>query len=207
MEFSSSAVIKEIKHMQELRSALIAYYYFDFKDVAKRDLRGLLASTLLQLVDDSDSCWRILQQLYKACRNGSEQPSEAALTQCLESMVDLPEQIPIYLIFDALDECPNDSGTPSARERVLKFVRDLFRSNHPNLFVCITSRPEQDISATLNPLTSTSNLVSLHDEVGQRQDINNYVRSFVQTDASIRRWRAEDKELVVNVLSEPADGM
>jgi len=193
--------------MQELRSALIAYYYFDFKDVAKRDLRGLLASTLLQLVDDSDSCWRILQQLYKACRNGSEQPSEAALTQCLESMVDLPEQIPIYLIFDALDECPNDSGTPSARERVLKFVRDLFRSNHPNLFVCITSRPEQDISATLNPLTSTSNLVSLHDEVGQRQDINNYVRSFVQTDASIRRWRAEDKELVVNVLSEPADGM
>jgi len=193
--------------MQELRSALIAYYYFDFKDVAKRDLRGLLASTLLQLVDDSDSCWCILQQLYKACRNGSEQPSEAALTQCLESMVDLPEQIPIYLIFDALDECPNDSGTPSARERVLKFVRDLFRSNHPNLFVCITSRPEQDISATLNPLTSTSTLVSLHDEVGQRQDINNYVRSFVQTDASIRRWRAEDKELVVNVLSERADGM
>jgi len=193
--------------MQELRSALIAYYYFDFKDVAKRDLRGLLASTLLQLVDDSDSCWRILQQLYKACRNGSEQPSEAALTQCLESMVDLPEQIPIYLIFDALDECPNDSGTPSARERVLNFVRDLFWSNHPNLFVCITSRPEHDISATLNPLTSTSTLVSLHDEVGQRQDINNYVCSFVQTDASIRRWRTEDKELVVNVLSERADGM
>ena len=193
--------------MQESRSALIAYYYFDFKDVAKRDLRGLLASTLLQLVDDSESCWRILQQLYKACRNGSEQPSEAALTQCLGSMIDLPEQIPIYLIFDALDECPNDSGTPSAREKVLNFVRDLFQSNRPNLFVCITSRPEQDISAALNPLTSTSNRVSLHDEGGQRQDINSYVRSFVQTDAEMRRWRPEDKELVVNVLSERADGM
>jgi len=193
--------------MQELRSALIAYYYFDFKDVAKRDLRGLLASTLLQLVDDSDSCWHTLQQLYKACRNGSEQPSEAALTQCLGSMIDLPEQIPIYLIFDALDECPNDSGTPSAREKVLNFVRDLFQSNHPNLFVCITSRPEQDISATLNPLASPSSRVSLHEEGGQRQDIDNYVRSFVQTDASMRRWRAEDKELVVKVLSERADGM
>ena len=193
--------------MQELRSALIAYYYFDFKDVAKRDLRGLLASTLLQLGGNSDSCWHALHQLYKACCDGSEQPSEAALTQCLESMIDLPEQIPIYLIFDALDECPNNSGTPSAREKVLNFVRDLFRSNHPNLFICITSRPEHDIGTALHPMTSASNLVSLHDEGGQRQDIDSYVRSFVQTDSSMRRWRAEDKELVINVLSERAAGM
>jgi len=207
MECSSSAVIKNIKHMQEMGSALIAYYYFDFKDVAKRDLRGLLASTLLQLVVNSDSCWHALHQLYKACHDGFEQPSEAALMQCLESMIDLPEQIPIYLIFDALDECQNSSGTPSARERVLNFVRDIFRSNHPNLFVCITSRPEHDIGAALNPLTSPSNLVSLHDEGGQRQDIDSYVRSFVQTDSSMRRWRVEDKELVINVLSERAAGM
>ena len=193
--------------MQESRSALIAYYYFDFKDVAKRDLRGLLASTLLQLVDDSDGCWHALHQLYKACRRGSEQPSEAALTQCLETMIDLPGQISIYLIFDALDECPNNSGTPSAREKVLNFVQDLFRSNHPNLFVCITSRPEQDISAALNPLIPPSNLVSLHDEGGQRQDIDSYVRSFVQTDAAMRRWRAEDKELVIKALPERAAGM
>jgi len=204
---SSSAIIENIKRMQELRSALIAYYYFDFQDVAKRDLRGLLASTLLDLAHDSDGCLHVLHQLYKACRDGSRQPSETDLTQCLGSMIDLPEQIPIYLIFDALDECPDDSGTPSAREKVLKFVRDLFRSNHPNLFVCITSRPEHDISAALNPLTSPSNIVSLHDEGGQREDIACYVRSFVQTDTAMRRWRAEDRELVINVLLERADGM
>ena len=193
--------------MQDSRSALIAYYYCDFKDVAKRDLRGLLASTLLQLIGDSDGCWHVLHQLYESCRDGSDQPSDAALTQCLASMIDLPKQPPIYLVFDALDECPDNSGTPSAREKVLNFVRDLFRSNHPNLFVCITSRPEQDISAALNPLTSLSNLVSLHDEGGQRQDIDTYVRSFVQTDAVMRRWRAEDKELVISVLSKRAAGM
>jgi len=32
-------------------------------------------------------------------------------------------------------------------------------SNHPNLFMCITSRPEQDIQAVLNPLTSASSRV------------------------------------------------
>ncbi len=193
--------------MQDPRSALIAYYYCDFKDLNKRDIRGLLASVLLQLVDDSDSCWDTLHQLYKACRDGSEQPSEATLIRCLGSMIDLPGQVPIYLIVDALDECPNNTGTPSAREKVLNFVQDLLQSDHPNLFVCITSRPEQDISATLNSLTSPSTSVSLHEEGGQRQDIINYVRSFVQTDAAMRRWREEDKELVVNVLSERAGGM
>ena len=122
-------------------------------------------------------------------------------------MIDIPGQVPIYLIVDALDECSNTTGTPSARDKVLNFVRVLLQSDHSNLFVCITSRPEQDISATLNPLTSPLSRVSLHEEGGQRQDIDSYVRSFVQTDASMRRWRAEDKELVISVLSQRAAGM
>jgi hypothetical protein len=193
--------------MRESRLALVAYYYFDFRDTAKRDVRGLLASLLSQLVDDSDSCRDTLYQLYKTCRDGSEQPSESALARCFQSMIDLPGQVPIFVIVDALDECPNNAGTPSAREKVLKFVRDLIGSNHPNLFVCITSRPEHDINTNLNPLTTPSHRVSLHDEGGQRQDIDRYVRFFVQTDDAMRRWRADDKELVINVLSERAQGM
>jgi hypothetical protein len=193
--------------MRESRSALVAYYYFDFKDIAKRDIRGLLTSLLLQLVDDSDRCWDLLSQLHKKCRDGSEQPSDAALAQCLKNMLDLPEQVPTYIVIDALDECPNNIGTPSAREKVLNFVEDLVESNSSNLFICITSRPEQDISIILNPLTPPSRRVSLHEEVGQKRDIDSYVRSFVQSDRAMRRWRAEDKELVIEVLSERANGM
>jgi hypothetical protein len=87
-------------------------------DAAKRNIRGLLTSLLLQLVDDSDRCWDLLSQLHKACRDGSEQPSEAKLAQCLKSMLDLPGQHPTYIIVDALDECPNRTGTPPAREKV-----------------------------------------------------------------------------------------
>ncbi len=203
----SSAIVEDIKHMRESKSALAAYYYFDFKDVAKRDFRGLLASLLLQLVDDSDRCWDLLSQLHKTCRDGSEQPSEGGLAQCLKSMLDLPGQLPVYLIIDALDECPNITGTPSAREKVLTFVEDLVQTDHSNLFICITSRPEQDISTTLDPLTSQSSRVSLHEEGGQREDINSYVRYFVLNDKAIRRWREEDKELVISVLSERAQGM
>ena len=202
-----SAIIEDIKQLRESRSALVAYYYFDFKDAAKRDIRGLLTSLLLQLVDKSNRCWDLLSQLHKTCSDGSEQPSDAALVQCLKNMLDLPGQLPTYIIIDALDECPNNIGTPSAREKVLNFVEDLVGSNHSNLFMCITSRPEQDITTSLNPLTPSSRCVSLHEEVGQRGDIDSYVRSFVQRDAAMRRWRAEDKELVIDVLSERANGM
>ena len=193
--------------MRESRSALVAYYYFDFKNAAKRDIKGLLTSLLLQLVDDSDSCWGLLSQLHKRCSDGSEQPSDDTLAQCLENMLDFPGQLPTYIIIDALDECPNNAGTPSPREKVLNFVEDLVQSNYSKLFMCITSRPEQDITTILNPLTPLSRRVSLHEEVGQRIDINNYVRSFVQSDRAMRRWRMEDRELVIDILSERANGM
>lgn len=63
------------------------------------------------------------------------------------------------------------------------------------------------MTSVFEPLTSPSCLVSLHEERGQREDINNFVRVFVQNDRAMRRWRAEDKELVVNELTERANGM
>jgi hypothetical protein len=51
--------------------------------------------------------------------------------------------------------------------------------------------------------------VSLHEQSGQKKDIENYVRSVVYSDLEpiMRRWRKEDKYLVVETLSERADGM
>jgi hypothetical protein len=203
----SSAVIEDIVNMQEARPVLIAYHYFDFKDTSKRNLRGSLASLLFQLADDSDRCRDVLYQLYTTCHNGTKQPSDAALAKCLKSMLNLPGRLPTFIILDALDECPSTTGTPSAREKVLDFVEDLVRSNHSDIFICITSRPEQDIQAVLNPLTSASLRVSLHEEYGQTVDINNYIRSFVHTDRAMRRWREEERELVITTLSERANGM
>ncbi|KAH9985049.1 ankyrin repeat-containing domain protein, partial [Russula compacta] len=202
-----SAIIEDIKTMRRSTPALLAFYYFDFKDVSKRGVRGLLTSLLFQLAYNSGRCWDVLYKLYTTCHDGSEQPSDAALSDCLKSMLELPGQVPIFVVVDALDECPNDTGTPSARERVLDFVKALVGSNDRNLYMCITSRPEQDIQTVLNPLTSPSCRVSIHEEAGQKEDINKYVRAFVNTDESMRRWRADDRELVINTLSDRADGM
>jgi hypothetical protein len=120
-------------------------------------------------------------------------------------MMKLPGQAPIFLIVDALDECPNASALYSPRDQVLTLLEDLIDLQLPNLRICVTSRPEADIKPILEPLTFRS--VSLHDESGQMEDIKNYIKSVVNTNRNMRRWKREHKQLVIDVLTERADGM
>ena len=112
--------------------------------------------------------------------------------------------VPIFLIVDALDECPNTTKLPPRREKVLELIEKLVKLNLPHLRLCITSRPEVDIRASLEPLTTVC--ISLHEQRGQKKDIEDYVRSVVYSDRNMRRWRNEDKKLVVETLTEKADG-
>ena len=185
----------------------MAYFYFDFRDANKQGLRDLVPSLLTQLSAPSDPRYKILSDLYSAHDEGKKQPSDNILAECLKQMLTLPDQPPTYLIIDALDESPNTLGIPSHRERVLHLLEELVELRLPNLHICVTSRPEIEIRDVLEPLTSGR--VSLHDQTGQKRDIVDYVKSVVYStkEPIMRRWRTEDKELVINLLSERADGM
>ena len=185
----------------------MAYFYFDFRDVNKQGLRDLITSLLTQLSACSGPCCDILSDLYSAHNEGKNQPSDSSLEECLKKMVMLPDQRPIYLIIDALDESPNMSGILSPREIVLQLLKELVELSLPDLHIYVTSRPEIDIRNVLEPLTSRR--VSLHDQSGQKQNIADYVRSIVYSDSQqiMRRWKTEDKELVIKTLSERANGM
>jgi len=56
-------------------------------------------------------------------------------------------------------------------------------------------------------LTSTSSRVSLHDEDGQKKDIADYIKFVIYSDKWIMKWPENDKELVVDTLSNGANGM
>ena len=191
--------------MSDAGSSLLAYFYFDFKDTAKQDSRALLSSLLIQLSDQSDILCNALFSLFTSHKRGSEQPTDDSLARCLEDMLAMMKQVPIYIVMDALDECPNDSGIPSSREKVLELVRDLVELRHPNLRLCITSRPEFDIRSTLEPLATQQ--LSLHDEGGQKQDIVDYVTFVVGSDRKMKRWRDDEKNMVIEKLTDKADGM
>ena len=185
----------------------MAYFFFDFKDTGKQDARAFLSSVLVQLSSQSTSFSNILLEFYSAHQLGSQQPGDSALIECLEKMLKFSSKVPIYVIVDALDECPDTSGLKSSREKVLELVEELVGLRLPNLRLCITSRPEIGIRNVLESLTLPSNRISLHDEHGQKKDIVDYISSVVYSDKKIMRWREKDKELVVKTLSDRAGGM
>jgi hypothetical protein len=203
----SSTIVEDIKILCEASHASMAYFYFDFRNAKKQGLHDLLPSLLTQLSARSSVRCDILSKLYSDHDNGKKQPSDSVLTKCLKNILTLPGQHPIYIIIDALDESSDTSGIPSAREKVLQLLRELVDLHHDKLHVCVTSRPEIGIKDVLEPLTSLR--VSLHDQTGQKEDIVDYVRSVIYSNSEpiIRSWTKEVKDLVIDTLSDRADGM
>jgi NACHT domain len=205
---ASSSIIQDIIATKKAGLASLAFFYCDFREDQKKDLRGLLSSLLVQLCHQSDSYSDILFEFYSEHDEGSRHPSNDELTRCLTDLLKLPGHAPVYVIVDALDECPNTSATSaiwSPRTKVLNLIEELIKAPFPNLRLCVTSRPETDIKDVLDTLTFHS--VSLHDEGGQKRDIEDYIKSVIYAHPKNRRWKAEHKQLVIDVLTEKANGM
>ena len=104
-------------------SSPVAYFYFDFRDIDKQHWHHLITSILTQLSLNSSPCCDILLCLHSELDNGAQEPGDDTE-------------------IDTLDECPNTSGIPSHRNRVLWLMKELIDLHLPNLHICITSRPE-----------------------------------------------------------------
>ncbi|KAH9971083.1 hypothetical protein BGW80DRAFT_1253517 [Lactifluus volemus] len=200
-----SSIIEYIDGMRKSGLASLAFFYCEFGDDEKKNSRGLMSSLLFQLHDQSQSYSDILSKFYLDHRNGSQEPSDTALANCLKDIFRCAAHPPIHVIVDALDECPKAYDTPTPRGKVLKLVEELVCLNLPNLRICVTSRPETDIGTVLNRLKS--HFVSLDEEGGQRQDIEAYVRSVVDSDLVIGTWGEEEKTLVIGALLQKGDRM
>jgi hypothetical protein len=207
----SSGIIEDTMAECESRSAIVAYFYCDFNDESKQNCHNFVRSIISQLCDQSNICYQTLSRIFsehsKVARKPSDETLDETLTKFLMTMVSHPSlvQAPIYLIVDALDECPNDSGFPTSRKEVLNLIENLVLLRLPNLHTCVTSRLEFDIQTTLEPLASRR--VTLHAQSGQKKDLMNYVHSIVYSDDEMKRWGDEDKEFVVDTLSKRAEGM
>jgi hypothetical protein len=202
---ASSTIIEKIETMRKSGLASVAMFYCDFREDQKKEFRGLLSSVLVQLCRQSDSYCDLVSKLYSDHEDGSEEPRDVVLVSCLKRLLQVPRQAPIFLIVDALDECPDTPPLPSSRQKVLKFLNDLIGLKPPNLRICVTSRPEADIKAILEHLTFCS--ISLHDESGQKEDIRNYIKWFVDNNIKMKTWSPEFKQLVKDVLTKRSDGM
>jgi hypothetical protein len=104
MDLTSSTIIEDIDHMRKSGLASLAFFYCDFRDDDKKNIRGLLSSLLMQFCHSSDCYSAILSDFYSKHDNGSRHPSDNALVGCLKRILEYPGQAPAYIIIDALDE-------------------------------------------------------------------------------------------------------
>jgi hypothetical protein len=202
--FVSSTIIEDIRAMEKAGLASLAFFYCDFREDRKKELRGLLSSFLVELYHQADSYFDIIFDFYSRHGNGSRPPGDDALAGCLKDLLKLPGLAPVYLIVDALDECPKRL-VRSPRAQVLSFIDDLVRKQIPNLRMCVISRPELDIKYVLDPLIFCS--VSLHDESGQQRDIEDYIKSAINSRTKKGGWKEEHRKLAIDVITEKSNGM
>ena len=104
----------------------------------------LMSSLIFQLSAESDSCYSILSQLYSSNSHSIWKPSIGVLRKCMTDMLSLtlpvPGQGPIYIIFDALNECPNMLGMLSAQEQVLELTEEIVDLKLSNVHICVASQ-------------------------------------------------------------------
>ncbi|KAI0262140.1 hypothetical protein BGY98DRAFT_1192632 [Russula aff. rugulosa BPL654] len=121
-------------------------FYCDFRDEDKQNSQPR-PFVISQLCAQSKICCDTLSAFIWHMARGTKTGDET-LTRCLRDCL-TSASIPIYIIVDALDECPNNSGLPTPREEVLDLVKNLVSLRIPNLHICVTSRPEIDIQSAL----------------------------------------------------------
>jgi len=104
----------------------------------------------------------------------------------------------VYLIFDALDECPK-------RRELLRWLEGIISAQLDGVHLLVTSRWEEDIRGSLEPL------IPHVIDIGRRvdDDIQMYIREALRTDPRFTRhnWREEVRDKIRTVFMERANGI
>ena len=192
----SSTVIEEVKNRcKENPGFALAYFYFDFTDLAKQKTSSLIRSFLTQLSSQLFVFPDVLVKLHAACHGGSQQASTSDLVKALKSVIGNFHHV--YFIIDALDECTD-------QKELLKVLREIADWKLHNLHVLATSRRERYIEEGLNQIISSEMNVD-SDRVDE--DIRCYLRTTLENDHRFQIWTREEQQEIQRTMMERANGM
>ena len=98
----------------------------------------------------------------------------------------------VYLIFDALDECPG--VTNPERATLFSFLVDLLEKHKKNVHILATSRPEEDIRNELEKFPR----IDLEAHVAE--DVKTFVHTELQRRPLLSRYGGDIKKQIVDAL-------
>ncbi|KAF3226936.1 hypothetical protein TWF191_004297 [Orbilia oligospora] len=190
-----------IAHLKQIYSGQLLYFYFDYKDVDKQSLEGMLRGLINQLYYRSRRNSGVLESLFTSHHYGEDQPSCQSLRTTFLSMAEKTGEI--WLVLDALDECNREK-----RKELMLWINEINASSEErNIHLLITSRPEADIESEVRKYIAESCIISVGSELIS-EDINAYIRFRVAGDAEFSRWKSRVEQTEIeDVLAKKANGM
>ncbi|KAG5750696.1 hypothetical protein H9Q70_006664 [Fusarium xylarioides] len=162
----SSQILDDLSTMNGI---ITLVHYFDFNDVEKQSLDGLLRSLAFQLYQHGgQDASAKLHELFKICGNGVRHPGEWQLESCIKSMLSTADRV--FILIDALDEC-------KSRDSLFSWIG---RFTVENVQLFLTVRPDEDIQSQVVRSFGKENCFSL-DKTAVNNDIKSYVRFVLDT--------------------------
>jgi hypothetical protein len=92
-----------------------------------------------------------VQELWEAHSKRGTEPSLEELTAVLDEIIEASKKV--FIIMDALDECPQTSERQE-RRLLLKYITTRLREYEKKIHILVTSRVEHDIKCALEHYTS-----------------------------------------------------
>ena len=191
-----STVIEDIReYCDTSRNAMYAAFYFTFSDNQKQSYEDLLRSLVAQLG------WKepALSMLTQACEKpNANAPAVDELEKIALACIQPYDEL--FLLLDALDECPEGSET---RQKVLEGLERVAQEAG-NIRIFVTSREVTDVGDSMQMLGAS------FASVGARSvdtDIERYTSSQLSRDRKLNKLDATTKTLIGDTISRRADGM
>ncbi|GLB14222.1 hypothetical protein AtubIFM61612_001647 [Aspergillus tubingensis] len=188
--WSGSTIIEDIQRTCLSSSKKrFAYWYFHFNDPESQRVENMLRTIIRQL--HSTPLNDPIRSIWNDYGTKGSNPSNAKLQETLERVITAYKGT-VFLIFDALDECP-EAVNRKERGLLLSLLTEFQKRHGDKVHILVTSRPEPDIIEHLKECTA------IDIEQNQGSDISTFVKNRVEA-LDERRAPKEVKAQIIKEL-------
>jgi hypothetical protein len=144
-----------------------------------------------------------LEDLYKGCGNGNHKADLPNLREILKLFAQAEELHDIFIVVDAIDECPNNQK--DLRKELLDSITEIRSWSPSNIHLLVTSRQEPDIETELTSLFTAPTISIKGAEV--EADIKKYIAYELATDQKLSKWSDDLRAEIETTLTKETNGM
>ncbi|KAE8359699.1 hypothetical protein BDV27DRAFT_162381 [Aspergillus caelatus] len=174
-----STVIKDIeKDCSNNPSSIFSYWYFQFNLNETQNVKNMTRSIIRQLIPEEFP--RSLVNLWKEHDRQNRDPDQDEFLTVLDDVINSHTGDHVFLIFDALDECPDNEAYE--RNMLFQVLKDLIDKHGKKIHLLATSRYEENIRCHLEE----SLKIDLEDRMND--DVEAFVRDALDH-GKLSRWK------------------